>query len=145
MGDSLRQIFAYGVCGVLTTVVNYVTFVLLHGPLSLEAANALAWVASVAFAYVSNRVFVFESKTHGLSAVGREMLLFVMSRVGTGVADMAIVSVSVRLFGLGATIVKLVSNIVVIVANFALGRLVFASSPVVSGDEVREGDLRDEA
>lgn len=145
MGGSLRQVIAYGVCGVLTTVVNYVTFVLLYGPLSLEVANALAWVASVAFAYVSNRVFVFESKTHGLSAVGREMLLFVMSRVGTGVADMAIVSVSVRLFGLGATIVKLVSNIVVIVANFALGRLVFASSPVVSGDEVREGDLRDEA
>lgn len=136
MFTNLRQLFAYGVCGVLTTAINIATFELLSDVISLEAANVLAWFVSVAFAYVTNRRFVFESKTHGRAAVGREMAGFFASRAGTGLFDILFVSVSVRFFGWNKMVVKVVSNVIVIVANFVLGRLVFNNRPEVFDEDL---------
>ena len=57
------DVLAYLVFGVLTTVVNYLVYLpcfnLLH--FSAAVSNVIAWVVAVAFAYLTNKPFVFKS------------------------------------------------------------------------------------
>ena len=70
-----REILLYLVFGVLTTLCNIVSYFALNDLLHIHylVANALAWVLSVLFAYLTNRTWVFESKSQGFSAIAREM------------------------------------------------------------------------
>ena len=87
--------------------------------MELQAANLISWVAAVAFAYVTNRIFVFGSKNrHILQEIGR----FVAARVGSLVMDMGIMFVGVTLLGANDTIVKLIVQVVVTVANYVLSK-----------------------
>ena len=70
-----REQIAYLFFGGVTTVVNIVTYWLLARlGLSTGLANGIAWVLSVLVAYVTNRVWVFESKSRGLAAVKDRLL-----------------------------------------------------------------------
>ena len=66
-----KEVIAYLFFGGLTTVVNIVAYFVCTSIFALNylVANAIAWVASVAFAYVTNRTWVFESKVKGFSAI----------------------------------------------------------------------------
>lgn len=59
--------------GVLTTVVNYLVYLPLYNLLGISAAvsNIIAWVAAVAFAYVTNKPFVFKSHDWSMKTVCR--------------------------------------------------------------------------
>lgn len=75
-----REVLTYLLFGVLTTVVNYVVFWLtlrLGGEELVLVANALAFVASVIFAYVTNKIFVFQSKSWTWNVLKKEVATFV--------------------------------------------------------------------
>lgn len=79
-----REVITYLIFGVLTTVVNYVVFALLiwqYGDRATLIANAIAWVAAVVFAYVTNKLFVFESKSWATDVLKREIPAFVGVRL----------------------------------------------------------------
>ena len=86
-------------------------------------ANAIAWILSVAFAYVTNKIFVFESKTSGMGALIKECLSFVWCRLATGLMDMAIMYVTVDVLHWSDMVMKILSNILVIVLNFVFSKL----------------------
>lgn len=92
-----EEIIAYVFFGGLTTLVNIVVFFIVNDVLHVHylAANAAAWLASVLFAYVTNRKWVFKSKCSGASAILREMMLFIGARVMSGLGDMLIMFVCV--------------------------------------------------
>ena len=82
-----RETVLYIIFGVATTVVNYVAFYLLYNVLwsqsrSLEA-NAAAFVAAVIFAFVVNKLFVFESKSWSADTLKREIPSFLAARIGS--------------------------------------------------------------
>ena len=82
-----RETILYIIFGVATTVVNYVVFYLLYNVLwsqsrSLEA-NAAAFVAAVIFAFVVNKLFVFESKSWSMDTLKREIPSFLAARIGS--------------------------------------------------------------
>ena len=82
-----RETVLYIIFGVATTVVNYVVFYLLYNVLwsqsrSLEA-NAAAFVAAVIFAFVVNKLFVFESKSWSMDTLKREIPSFLAARIGS--------------------------------------------------------------
>ena len=82
-----RETVLYIIFGVATTVVNYVVFYLLYNVLwsqsrSLEA-NAAAFVAAVIFAFVVNKLFVFESKSWSVNTLKREIPSFLAARIGS--------------------------------------------------------------
>jgi len=118
-----REMIAYVFFGGATTVIN----IAVYGGLafmgcSTGVANAAAWVISVAFAYVTNRRWVFGSGSRGKEAL-REAVSFVACRLGTGVMDEVIMIVGVdrlHLWGLG---VKVFSNVLVIVLNYVFSKL----------------------
>ena len=129
-----REPLAYLFFGGVTTAVNIAVYGLLHTLLGVasDAANVAAWVLSVLVAYVTNRRWVFMSRTRG-RAMLREAGTFVAGRGLTGLMDMGlmhlatevlgprVVSASARpLWDMGA---KLVINVLVIVLNYVFSKL----------------------
>jgi len=122
-----REVIMYLIFGVLTTVVSLVTYYLLvftilnpNNGFELQVANVLSWIASVIFAYFTNRSIVFKSKnTNKL----KEASSFVLARVVTLVMDMIIMFVGVTLLRGNDKVLKLVSQVVVIVSNYLFSKL----------------------
>lgn len=120
-----REVILYLVFGVLTTLVNILCYWLLADILHLHylASNALAWVLSVAFAYLTNRTFVFQSSARGAAAIVREAGLFVGCRLLSGVFDMLCMFVCVDVLGINDLVAKVVSNVIVVILNYIFSKV----------------------
>lgn len=121
------EIFRYLVVGVLTTAVSLgiyygcvFTFLDPDNAFQLQVANILSWIGAVAFAYITNRVFVFKSKNKNrLAELGR----FVTARISTLLMDMAVMFLMVTVLKGNDKIAKLVTQVVVLVGNYVLSKL----------------------
>ena len=83
---------------------------------------AVAWVLSVLFAYVTNRRWVFHSEAKGAKAIGKEFAAFLGARLGTGLLDMLIMYLCVDLLGWNDMVMKLASNVIVVILNYILSK-----------------------
>jgi len=134
------EVVRYIIFGLLTTAVNFIvyfTVTAVFGDHTYLAANVAAWVVAVAFAYVTNKLFVFDSKSWDKSVVVRELGAFVSARVfsllveeaglyvmiGLWRFDRFVIDLAVMQIG-GGTIVKLFMQFVVIVMNYVFSKLV---------------------
>ncbi len=125
-----KQIISYLIVGVMTTIVSlsvyYIcvsTFLDPGSPVELQAANVISWIAAVTFAYFTNRKYVFESDSRDYIS---EASKFFASRAGSLMIDMAIMFVTVSIFHMNDKIAKLITQVVVTVANYILSKyLVF--------------------
>lgn len=122
------DIISYLIFGVLTTVVNYIVYLPLYNLVGLSAAvsNAIAWAASVAFAYLTNKPFVFKSHDWSINTVVPELVKFVGCRVGSGLAETLIIFVAVDLLNFNGNIIKLITSFIVVILNYVASKfLVF--------------------
>ena len=127
------EIIRYLIIGILTTLVSLGTYYALtitilnpDDVFQLQVANIISWVISVLFAYFTNRSFVFKVKdTHILS----EFFKFVASRIFTLLVDMAIMFIFVSLLHLDDKIIKLVTQVIVIVLNYILSKFLVFIKP----------------
>ena len=86
----IKELLLYIVFGVLTTIVSwasYTFFINIFG-FSVTLSNALSWVLSVMFAYVTNKVWVFNSNSWKINVLLKEITTFVSSRLFTGIIEM---------------------------------------------------------
>lgn len=120
------DILPYLIFGVLTTVVNYLVYLPAYNILGLSAAvsNAIAWVVAVAFAYLTNKPFVFKSFDWSKETVIPELTKFVSCRVASGVMETGIIFVAVDLLGWNAIIWKLVTSVLVVILNYIFSKLI---------------------
>lgn len=116
-----REVFFYLVFGVLTTLVNIVSFAILTRLLSAGTvlSNVIAWFLSVLFAYVTNRRWVFQSKDGN---VFREAAAFFSGRIGTGVLDTVVMFITVDLLGWNDMVMKVISNVIVVILNYVISK-----------------------
>jgi len=128
------EVLSYLLFGVLTTVVNYLVYLPVYNLLGLSAAvsNAIAWVVAVAFAYVTNKIWVFHSKVKEPAAVLKEAAKFVSSRAATGVLEvlgvpfLILLGMDQKIFGIDGMLAKMVVSVIVVIANYVLSKwLVF--------------------
>ena len=122
------DILIYLVFGVLTTIVNYLVYIPLYNFLGLSAAlsNAIAWVFAVAFAYLTNKPFVFKSHDWSIQTVIPELTKFVSCRIASGAAETIILLFTVDLLHWNGNIWKLITSVLVVILNyFASKFLVF--------------------
>ena len=119
-----KEAILYLFFGGCSTLVNIVTYGI--GTRVLEwdvvSANILAWVCSVIFAYLTNKFFVFESKTNDLNTLFKEVLSFFSARIVTLLLDVAIMKFGIY-FGINDLIMKVIANIFVIIANYIFSKL----------------------
>lgn len=121
-----REVVSYLIFGVLTTVVSFAVYALFTKAFLIDAvtSNIISWVVSVTFAYVTNRLYVFENKRSGISGVLIEGASFYGSRLFSGGVETLIIYVfAVRLgwYDLG---VKLVATAIVVVMNYVLSKVI---------------------
>ena len=74
----------------------------------------------MAFAYITNRIFVFKSKNKNILS---ELTKFIGSRVLSLIMDMLIMLIIVTVMGFSDIIGKVVSQVVVTIANYILSKL----------------------
>ena len=119
------DILSYLFFGGLTTVVNYLVYLPCFNLLSLSAAasNAIAWVAAVAFAYVTNKPFVFRSHDWSAKTVIPELTKFVPCRIGSGLLETAILFVCVDLLSWNGNVWKLITSVLVVILNYVASKL----------------------
>lgn len=119
------DIVSYLFFGVLTTAVNYIVYLPCYNWLGLSASvsNSIAWVVAVAFAYLTNKPFVFKSHDWSLKAVGPELVKFVGCRVGSGVLETAILFVTVDGLAWDGNWMKIITSVLVVVLNYVGSKL----------------------
>ena len=120
-----RDVIVYLVFGVLTTAVNYIVYLPCYNVLGLSgsASNAIAWVGAVAFAYLTNKPFVFQSHDWSAKTVIPELTKFVGCRVGSGVLETAIIFLTVDWLGWNGNVMKLLTSVLVVVLNYIGSKL----------------------
>ena len=119
-----REQLAYLVVGVMTTVINYIIYVLLTEGISLHyaASNVIAWAAAVAFSYFANGKWVYRSTgRRGWREAGE----FVLSRLFSLGLETVLLLLLVDLLHADKLLAKLLVAVVVVVVNYLTGLLVF--------------------
>ena len=124
--EKYKSFLMYGIFGVFTTIVNLVVYNLCYYKAGINntISNVLAWIIAVAFAYVTNKIWVFDSKSWKMSVLRREVTAFVSCRLATGVMDLVIMYVCVDVLGWHAMLMKLASNVLVIILNYIFSKLI---------------------
>ena len=119
------EVLSYLFFGVLTTAVNYVTFALAVQilPVSATVANVIAWVVAVAFAYLTNKPFVFRSHDWSAKTVIPELGKFLSCRIGSGVMETVIILIAVDILGGNKYLWKLLTNVLVVIVNYVGSKL----------------------
>ena len=136
-----RETILYIVFGVATTVINYIVFHILYNVLWHQnhslAANAAAFVAAVIFAFVVNKLFVFESRSWDGATLKREIPSFLGARIGSFGIEEAGLFLAEKVFKLGGviaisiggtafdwiTVVKVALAFVVVALNYVFCKL----------------------
>lgn len=127
-----KEVISYLFFGVLTTVVNFVIFGLCDS-LNVLVANAIAWVGAVVFAFVTNKLFVFESKSWKPNVLVKELPTFVGARLLTLGLEEAGLLVLIEWLHLdtvltlpfigGEMIIKIIISVVVVVLNYVFSKV----------------------
>ena len=118
-----RELVLYVVFGAFTFLVNIVTYFLFESVMGINylVSNVLAWFFSVLSAYITNRRWVFESKSPNIL---KEMSLFFGGRIFSGVVDTVLMYLFIDVLVLGNTFSKIVVQIIVIVLNYVFSKLI---------------------
>ena len=121
-----REIVTYIAFGVLTTAVNFLVFLFSRELLKLSAtvSNIAAWILAVLFAFFTNKLFVFKSKSWFRKVVIPEFVKFVTCRIGSGIVETVFLFVTVDCINWNGTILKLIASGFVMVLNYFLGKCV---------------------
>lgn len=117
---SYKAVILYLVFGGITTIVNILTYAICFKVLGMEnvVANIIAWLFAVIIAYITNKIWVFESKSLDIKKLLYELISFFGCRIITGIVDLIIMYIAVDEMQLHAIVMKIIANIVVIVSNY---------------------------
>ena len=127
-----KEVVLYVVFGGLTTLVNYLVFYPLVNIPGMQdnvswwtlVVNVIAWVAAVAFAYVTNKFFVFQSKDKSGKTVLREIVSFVGARVASLLIEEAILALFVTLLHFNENLIKLIASVGTVIINYFFSKFV---------------------
>ena len=134
-----KEIIMYLIFGVLTTVVSWGSYAIFEKVFKeaivdvnvlVAVSNVLSWVTAVLFAYITNKLFVFESKSFKPTVLFKEIGLFVGSRLLSGAVEWVGVPLLVWLglnqtiFGIEGMLSKVLVSVIVVILNYILSKLI---------------------
>lgn len=120
-----REQIAYLIFGVLTTVVNFVVYWVCTRTFGFEdlISNFIAWFLSVLFAFITNKLYVFNSKSFKPLFLIKEAFEFVISRAATGALDMGLFALLVSIIGLNDIASKVIIGVIITILNYIISKL----------------------
>ena len=118
-----KELVSYVIFGILTTLVNILVYLLFARLIGLNyiISNILAWFFSVLFAYITNRIWVFESEN---TNIFKEIILFFSGRLFSGIVDTALMFVFIDLLFVGDSISKIIIQVIVVALNYIISKFI---------------------
>lgn len=132
-----RETITYLIFGVLTTAINYGVYYLMYRFTSLEAIvyNIVAWTVAVIFAFVTNKLVVFESKSFKPDIIIKEFLPFIGARLFSFFVEEAFLALTVNVMGMHPLLSKIVICVVVVILNYFFSKfLIFRKKKETSNE-----------
>ncbi|WP_270997023.1 cell wall teichoic acid glycosylation protein GtcA [Listeria seeligeri] len=122
--DEIHSILMYLIMGGFTTLINIVTFWICEAVLGWDyrIANTVAWVASVLFAFFSNKKYVFESYTPTWKDKVREASSFFGFRFLTYIVDILVMILLISVLSVDELWAKIWTNVIVLVLNYVFSK-----------------------
>ena len=119
-----REIIMYLIFGVLTTAVSFAVYYgLLWCRTHYIAAQLISWASAVAFAFVVNKIFVFEDRDNSATALFRQICQFVSVRIASGGIETVLLWILVDLIKIGEGIAKIPVAVLTVVINYIASKL----------------------
>ena len=134
-----KEIIMYLIFGVLTTIISWGSYAVYESVFKkaivdvnvlVAVANVLSWVTAVIFAYITNKLFVFESKSFKPTTVFKEMGFFVGSRLVSGAVEwvgvplLVWIGLNQTIFGIEGMVAKVLVSVIVVILNYILSKLI---------------------
>lgn len=118
-----KELISYVIFGILTTLVNILVYLLFARLIGLNyiISNILAWFFSVLFAYITNRIWVFESEN---TNIFKEIILFFSGRLFSGIVDTVLMFVFIDLLFVGDSISKIIIQVIVVALNYIISKFI---------------------
>ena len=122
--NKCREVLMYLLFGGLTTLVNIITFFVLRlFNVEVYVSNLIAWIVSVLFAFITNKLFVFESHNDSKKKNVKELVSFFGFRILSLGIDMASMYLLLQVLSTGEVFAKIVANVIVIILNYVFSKL----------------------
>lgn len=138
-----KETISYILFGVLTTAVSFVAlkiFDMLLGKNLYLVSNTLSWILAVSFAYVTNKLFVFESKEWKADVIKKEIPSFLTARILSYFVEQGCLWFFMSLLGFdskvfdfivvklsGLMTAKVIASVLVVVINYVLSKFIIFS------------------
>lgn len=121
-----KEVLLYLFFGGLTTIISIFTFWVFNIKFDMNVlvANVLSWFIAVLFAFFTNRVWVFTSKTNSVIEFAKQMVSFFGARVATLVVEQMILFIFVTKMGYSSIAVKIIAQIIVVILNYITSKLI---------------------
>lgn len=121
-----KEVLLYLFFGGLTFLVSVISYAYFNVTLGINelVANIISWVLAVAFAFFTNRIWVFQAPTKTVSQFLMQLIRFFMGRVATLVVEEVILLVFITILGFNSMVVKVIAQVIVIVLNYVISKLV---------------------
>ena len=121
-----KEVLLYLLFGGLAFVVSILSFAFFNVSLSLNEhiSNIISWIITVTFAFFTNRIWVFDSKTENAGEFIKQMFSFFGGRIITLVIEEIILFIFITRLGFPSMLIKVIAQVVVIVLNYVISKLV---------------------
>ena len=120
-----KEIINYLVFGVLAMVVNFVSYYIFARIFNIDevVSSGLSWFCSVLFAYITNKLFVFDSKTEGKKGLLKEAISFFLARIVSGIlCDVGTFALMVKVLHINDIVSKVVTQVMVVIMNYVFSK-----------------------
>ncbi len=120
-----KEMLLYLFFGGLSFIVSVATYAFFNVSLGFNVllANVLSWIITVMFAFLTNRVWVFDSPTNNIKEFIIQMFSFYSGRIVTLIIEEAILVLFIDILGFGSIIVKVVAQVFVILLNYVISKI----------------------
>lgn len=124
--DRYAEYILYIVFGILTTIVNFITYFIFIKVMGFTTvtSNLIATAISIIFAYITNKIFVFNSKRNSIGELIRELIEFICARIFTGLLDTLFVFIGVDCIKANDFVIKTISCIIVVLLNYIISKAI---------------------
>ena len=120
-----KEIINYLIFGALGTLVSIASYEIcrLLG-LEIVVSNIISWIITVLFVYVTNKIFVFKSKSESKGQLIKELISFIVARIVTLIIETLILYFGTYILKINDLIVKIVAQIIIIILNYIFSKLI---------------------
>lgn len=122
-----KEVINYLIFGVGSMIVNFASYFIFARLLKIDevVSSAMSWFCAVLFAYITNKLFVFESKTTTVKEVIKECVSFFLARIVTGIlCDVGTFAVMVKVLKINDIISKVVTQVMVVILNYVFSKFI---------------------